>query len=267
MTKETPALIDTHAHLDDEQFSDDLTEVVGRASAAGVDQIVNVGYRPARWKTTLALANRFPHIRYALGLHPHHADEWSDETESELLRLLRIEQPLALGEIGLDYFRNLTPPELQKIAFRRQLQIASEMKLPVIIHQRAAESDLIDILKETPADLVCVLHSFDGTHELASFAFDRGYLLGVGGLMTRKSADAVREIVRDYPLDRLLLETDSPYLVPSGLESRRNEPANIAVIAGDLAELRGVPLASVERATTESARRVFPALLSATATT
>ncbi len=266
MTETTPFLIDTHAHLDDEQFTDDLDAVLSRAYAAGVGQIINVGYRPMRWKSTLALADRFPQIKYALGLHPHHAEEWSDEVESQLLTLLKTQNPVALGEIGLDYFRNLTPPEVQKVAFRRQLQIAYELHLPVIIHQRSAEGDLIDILRETSSDLVCVLHSFDGTQELASFAFNRGYILGVGGLMTRKSADIVQSIVRDYPLEQLILETDCPYLVPSGLKLRRNEPANIAIIAERLAELRRLSFADVQEVTTANSCRVFSRLLSATAT-
>jgi len=252
-----PALIDTHAHLDDDQFDGEVDAVIQRALAAGVQGIVNIGYRPKRWTTTLALAERFPEITFALGLHPHHADEWSPETEATLTELIKAYGPVALGEIGLDYFRNLNPPELQRKVFERQLEIASDLAMPVVIHQRAAEADLIDSLKCAPANLVCVLHSFDGTYELAEFGLDRGYYFGIGGLMTRAASAQLRTVLSAVPVDHMLIETDSPYLVPAGAKSRRNEPANCVVIADRLAELKRAEVSELVNKCTQNAQRVF----------
>jgi TatD DNase family protein len=261
-----PRFIDTHAHLDDRQFGDEVGDVIARAAAAGVETIVNIGYRPSVWHTTLALAKRFSNLRYTLGLHPHHADEWSPEVARELRSLLTSEQPVALGEIGLDFYRNLSPADVQERVFREQLDWALEFDLPVIIHQREAERDVMRVLRDAPPELVCVLHSFDGTRDLADLAFEKGYFLGAGGLMTRAKAETVREVLKTARLDRLLLETDSPYLVPAGIKDRRNEPANIPAIAANLAALRGETVETVAAATSQNASRLFKLLLSATTT-
>lgn len=257
MTAEIATLIDTHAHLDDEQFGGDLDGVINRAAAAGVDRIINIGYRPARWRSTLDLADRYPCISYTLGLHPHHVDEWSDAVERELLELLEQRRPVAVGEIGLDYFRNFNPANLQRAVFARQLTIAAEFRLPVVIHQRQAEQDLMHDLAGSAPDLVCVLHSFDGTAELAQLAIDRGWYVGVGGLMTRSGSEELRDVLKGAPLDRIVVETDAPYLVPAGVKNRRNEPANVAIVVERLAALHGMSVVEVARATYENANCVF----------
>ena len=183
MSIERPALIDTHAHLDDDQFDGDVGDVLKRARSVGVARVINVGYRPGRWQSTLALASSCPEIAYTLGLHPHHVDEWSPPVEAELERLLQETSPVAVGEIGLDFYRNLNPPNLQRTVFERQLSIAANFHLPVVIHQRAAEADVMEVLASFPSNLVCILHSFDGTRELVEFGSSRGYYFGVGGLI------------------------------------------------------------------------------------
>lgn len=263
MSNVRPAAIDTHAHLDDEQFGDEVGAVIERAVMAGVHRIVNIGFRPDKWRSTLALAETFPEVDYALGLHPHHAEEWSPLVESELRTLLTATAPVALGEIGLDYVRNINSKELQCRVFERQLQIAEEAALPVIIHQRGAEADLIHILGNAPPGLGCVLHSFDGTEKLAEFASARGYFVGVGGLMTRPNSGALRAVLKDVPVGLFLLETDAPYLVPSGVKQRRNEPANIPTIAHRLADLTGMPVDRVIAQCTENAERLFGTLANA----
>jgi TatD DNase family protein len=262
-----PALIDTHAHLDDDQFAGDVENVIQRAVAAGVQRIVNIGYRPERWRTTLAFADRFSEIAFTLGLHPHHAEEWSPSTESTLRGLIDAQRPVALGEIGLDYFRNFNPPALQRTVFERQLEIALELGLPVVIHQRAAELDLIDALKNAPANLVCILHSFDGTAELAEFGLARGYYFGVGGLMTRAASAELKSVLSSIPIERFLIETDSPYLVPAGTKNRRNEPANCVIIAGQLAELKHVEIDDLIKTCSRNAELIFGNLLSTSAPT
>lgn len=256
-----PIFIDTHAHLDDDQFGVDVGAVMERAAAAGVGRIINIGYRPERWKTTLSLAERFPGIAFTFGLHPHHVDEWSPEVEADLRWLLEERRPIAVGEIGLDYFRNRHPPVAQARVFTRQLDIALEFKLPVVIHQRSASDDLVAILRTTSSDLVCVLHSFDGTVELAELAFERGYFLGAGGLMTRAGSAHVRDVLARAPRQSLVLETDAPYLVPAGVKERRNEPAYLPVIAEQLANLIEIDPPALIEMCTENAQRAFGPLL------
>lgn len=262
MISEAPPLIDTHAHLDSEQFGNEVAEIIARARTANVVRIVNIGYRLARWETTLALADRFPEIAFTLGLHPHHAEEWSDETERLLCEYLTLHRPIAVGEIGLDFNRNLNPPHVQEQVFRRQLAIAAEFGLPVVIHQRDAENEVLAVLRETPKSLACVLHSFEGSTKLADFATDRGYLLGVGGIMTRAKSTSLREVLRTVPLELLVLETDSPYLVPAKVKHQRNEPANVARIAENLSTLHGVSIDDLAKVTTNNAERVFGPLVS-----
>lgn len=257
-----PVLIDTHAHLDDEQFAGDVDEVIGRAATIGIGRIVNIGYRPARWETTLALADRFPIVAFTLGLHPHHAEEWSEGCEARLRHLVASRRPVAIGEIGLDYNRNANPAEVQRRVFLRQLELASDVGLPVVIHQRDAEQDVSAILHGLPANVACVLHSFDGSAELATFAIERGYMLGVGGLMTRSKSQPLRDVLAQVPLDNLLLETDSPYLVPAGVKNRRNEPTALVQVAESLSSLLGIPQHEVVDATTANAQRIFGPLLS-----
>jgi TatD DNase family protein len=260
------ALIDTHAHLDDEQFAEDVEAVIERAMASGVKRILNIGYRPERWHTTVALAARFPSLSFTFGLHPHHAEEWSTAVETELIELIRLHEPVAIGEIGLDYFRNFNPATRQRAVFSRQLEIAAEVSLPVVIHQRAAERDLIEVLGDAPTDVRCVLHSFDGTAELAEFAMERGYFFGVGGLMTRSGSSSLRDVLSRVPIEHMLLETDSPYLVPAGIKNRRNEPANATVVAQRLATLVELSVESVCAVTTANAERVFGTLCATSAT-
>lgn len=258
MNSPRPGLVDSHAHLDSEQFGDEVDEVIARAVDAGVTRIINIGYRPTRWKTTIDLAARFPDlIDVTFGLHPHHAEEWSPETERELRALLAARRPLAIGEIGLDFNRNLNPPELQANVFRRQVAIAVEFGLPVVIHQRDAEDTLIEILRQFPSSLACVLHCYEGSTNVANFAIERGYYLGIGGLITRSKSVALRESVTKIPRELLLLETDAPYLVPAKVKNQRNEPAYLVRTAETLSALIGVTLSELSSLTAANAERVF----------
>jgi TatD DNase family protein len=257
-------LIDTHAHLDDRQFDEDRNDVLARAIEAGVRTIVNIGYRPGVWETTIALAARVPLVKHTLGLHPHHAELWSDQTEATLRRLVAETKPLAIGEIGLDLYRNMAPLDVQLRAFREQAAIAYELGLPIVIHQRAAEAELIPELEKLPERLRCILHSFEGSPALANLAIERGDFVGAGGLMTRSRAQSVRDALLAVPLEQILIETDSPYLAPAKVKNQRNEPANLPRIAAALADLYGHPVDSIARTTTANAKRAFSLLLSAT---
>ncbi|MDQ3656060.1 MAG: TatD family hydrolase, partial [Chloroflexota bacterium] len=251
------AWIDTHAHLDDPAFDPDRDHVLADAAAAGVRRVINVGYRPLRWDSTIELTRTYPLVWHMLGLHPGHADEWSPETRDQLTALVRSTSPVAIGEIGLDYFRDGPSPALQAVAFHQQVEIATEDGLPIVIHQRAAEDDLITALTRVEHACQVLLHSFEGTNRLATVVNDRGFYVGVGGLATRAGSEWLRQTLRTISLDRIVLETDSPYLVPAGVKERRNSPANIPLIAERLAPMWNVDQAAFATATTRNAERLF----------
>lgn len=249
--------VDTHTHLDDSAFEEDRDDVISRANAAGVHRMVNVGYAPARWQTTIALAAGSPDIAFSLGLHPGHADEWTDGLLAELELLARNHPVAAIGEIGLDFALETPDPALQHRVFEAQLDLAQALDLPVIIHQRAAGSACAEVLGGAAPDQRVVLHSFDGNGALLELGLARGWTFGVGGLMTRKSSEELRLALKTIPLDRIVLETDSPYLVPRGLKTRRNTPESIPHIAEALAALLHLPVHDVAAITTATAEGIF----------
>ncbi len=256
-TAVVPVLIDTHAHLDDDAFDADRHEVIERARRAGVRSIVLIGYHEAIWERTIDTARSFDGGFVALGLHPQHAAQFDSTLIDRLRTLARSSGAVAIGETGIDLFRDGPPLGMQEGAFRAQLDLAAQLGLPTVIHQRAAEDETLAILRETSIDQTIILHSFDASERTARVARDRGWYLGVGGLMTRAASEGIRAIIRDFPIDRLLLETDCPYLVPTGMRMRRNEPANLGAVAARLADLRGVPVATIALSTTANARRAF----------
>ena len=253
----TPVWIDTHVHLDDPAFDDDRETVLGDARAAGVAGLVNIGYRPAVWETTLALARRHPCVAFTLGLHPGHADEFSASTLETLARLVEATQPVAIGEIGLDFFRNGPPPALQEDALRQQLRLALACGLPAVIHQRAAEAELLAVLASEPDLPLLVLHSFDGSDRYADFATERGCLVGVGGLATRQRSSDLRRVLSRIDPNRVVLETDAPYLVPAGGRDRRNSPVSVPSIGEAVAPLWSVAPAELAVLTTAAASAAF----------
>jgi len=253
--------IDTHAHLDDPVFDNDRMEVIARASQAGVSRVINVGYTPERWRTTVDLATTFSAIVPILGLHPHHADEFTDSTMEELRHMLLASRACALGEIGLDYFRKGPSAVNQRKSFTAQMQLAHSLGLPVVIHQRAAENDLMRELSYSSISAKVLLHSFEGSQCLVDMTLERGYQFGVGGLMTRASSGDLRDVLRGLPLNRMVLETDSPYLVPRGSKGRRNEPSATPTIGAALANLLGIDVEQVASQTTANAQTFFGAAL------
>ncbi|MDQ2682040.1 MAG: TatD family hydrolase [Chloroflexota bacterium] len=249
--------VDTHIHLDDAQFDDDRDAVIDAAIAAGIVRLINIGYEPGVWETTLALADRRPEIGFVLGLHPGSTDKWSRETFAALSDLVRSRRPLAIGEIGLDYYWTQENKAQQRESFERQIELALDLALPIVIHQRSAATDVRAVLSSAPQRLRVILHSFDGDPALADLAEERGWFLGVGGLATRRQAEELRDRLTRFPIDQLLLETDAPYLIPAGIKERRNVPANIPIIAGRLAGLTGRPVDEIARVTTANAERAF----------
>ena len=236
----SPPIVDTHTHLDDPAFDPDRDTIIEASRAAGVRRFVNIGYAPDRWETSRALRERHPDIDFALGLHPQLAEQYDGSLERDLRRAIELLAPVALGETGFDFSRPAPSVEAQGRAFRGQLEIAASERLPTIVHQRDASDALISELDRWPDLAPIVLHSFDGTQRLADWAKERGCFVGIGGLATRRSSALLREVLVRIPVDRLLLETDSPYLAPPGSASRRNLPANLPGIAALLAPLWNV---------------------------
>ncbi len=249
--------VDTHTHLDDEAFQIDRDQIITNATEAGVGRMINVGYSPRRWATTAALHAAYEHVSAMYGLHPQHANEWTDTVMVELVSYLQAGGTVAIGEIGLDYFRPSPAPDIQQAVFKIQLSIAVDLRLPIVIHQRDAESDLMTVLSEFATLPPVVLHSFDGTKRLADYALERGWSIGIGGLATRRSSGNLRRVLASIPVDALLLETDSPYLVPAGGRERRNDPTNVPLIAELLAPTWNVTTKELGEVTTKRAQEVF----------
>ncbi|MBC7188351.1 MAG: TatD family hydrolase [Calditrichaeota bacterium] len=250
-------LIDTHAHLDFPELAQDVADVIRRAREVGVVSIVNVGVDLASSQASVRLAEEYDGVYAAVGIHPHDAATANEETLRELCRLVQHPKVVAVGEIGLDYYRDHSPREVQRNVFRRLLNMAAEAGLPVIIHTRQAWDDVLAAVREVMGDSGRgVFHCFSGGIDGAREVLDMGFHVSFTGVLTFKNARAV-EVLAHVPLDRLLLETDCPFMAPEPHRGRRNEPAYVHFIAQKAAEVLGVPLAEVARRTTENARRLF----------
>jgi TatD DNase family protein len=259
--------IDTHAHLDFKDFDADRPEVIASAVTAGVEKIVNVGADMAGSRASVKLATAYESIFATVGIHPHDAQEATEDNINELERLVRHGKVVAIGEIGLDYFKSKTSPTLQKEAFVRQLDLAKDHNLPVIIHTRDAEKDVMDILRHYQG-LQGVIHFFSGSPEFALHVIEFGLHVSFTGVITFKPRasdagsgakyDYLREqIINSIPLDRMMIETDCPFAAPEPYRGWRNEPAFVVEIAKKIAQYRGVPLKEIEAATTATAERFF----------
>ncbi len=261
------ALVDTHCHLDFDAFDADRAEVIARAQEAGVDAIVNPSIDRANAAKVVALAQETACVYAAVGVHPNSSTEWNAHCAEELRQLAQHSRVVAIGEIGLDYYWDDAPHDVQQKALQAQLELAAEMELPVIVHNREASEDLLAILLEWQAGLASsanslaarpgVLHSFSGDQAMAERAVAAGYFLGFTGPLTFKNAPDLQAIARQVPLERILIETDSPFLSPHPLRGQRNEPARVQLVAEKLAELKGLPYEEVAAATTANARQLF----------
>jgi TatD DNase family protein len=244
-------LIDSHCHVTAEAFEGDRAEVLARAAEAGVERIVCPGTGAASVRAALALARSGAPVAPAAGIHPNDLSEDWDEVAA----LAREPEIVAIGETGLDYYRGKESAVEQRRSFLRHLRLASDLRLPVIVHNREADEDVLRAIEEWGG--TAILHCFVGGPELAARALAAGCYLGLGGPLTFKSSDALRETVRELPLDRLLVETDAPYLAPAPHRGQRNEPANVRLVVERLAEVRGVAVDMVARATAANATKAF----------
>ncbi|AOH48792.1 hydrolase TatD [Selenomonas sp. oral taxon 920] len=254
--------IDTHAHLYDERYDDDRAEMIARAAAAGVTQIISMGDTMAASAQVVADAEQYPTLYAAVGVHPESACVLTDAERAQLLTWAKHPKVVAIGEIGLDYYWEKDPKvrALQRELFVTQLNLARAAGLPVCIHDREAHGDTLAILQAAGRDLTGVLHCYSGSLETARELWKLGYYIGVDGPLTFKNAGKLPAIVREAPQESLLIETDSPYLAPVPKRGKRNEPAYVVHVAAKIAELRGETVEEVARYTTENARRLYPKL-------
>lgn len=255
-------LIDTHCHFNHDRLAGDLDACLERAAAAGVRQMIVVGYDVPSSELAIAQAESHPGVLFAaIGVHPHDARHWDAASAARLRDLADRASVVAIGEIGLDFHYDFSPREAQYAAFRAQLALAREAELPIVIHCREAYPETLQVLAgEGAAEIGGVMHCWAGTPEHAGETVRLGMALGFGGTLTFKSAEEVREAATTIPADRLLVETDAPYLAPAPHRGKRNEPSYTRLVAERLAELRGLPVAEIEALTTANARRVFPRL-------
>ncbi len=252
--------IDTHCHLDFEQFEADFDAVIERARGHGISRIIVPAVDLPGCRRVIHLAENYEEIYAAVGVHPNSSVNWQDQWIDQIRKMVDHPKVVAIGEIGLDYYRDHSPHATQKKAFSAQLELAAEVELPVIIHNRDASIDILTFLKRSALSInqnKGVLHSFSGDWQTAQAALELGYLLGFTGPVTFKNADSLRSVAKRVPSDRLLAETDAPFLAPQKYRGRRNEPAYVSLVVEQLAALHNVSVAEMARITTNNAIGLF----------
>jgi TatD DNase family protein len=252
--------IDSHTHLDVPQYDADRAEVIERALAAGIDTMLEIcGSDVARGSLDLGikLAEEYPFIYAAVGVHPHEASLYDEALEQKLIEMSGHEKVIGWGEIGLDYHYDNSPRDVQRQVFRRQVELGQRCNLPIIIHTREAEDDTIAILRDAPPDIRGVIHCFTGTQELAEVAIGMGFYISFSGVLTFKTAGDLREVARNTPIDKILIETDCPFLAPVPHRGKRNEPAFVKETAAKLAEIKGASIDEIARITSVNFKRLF----------
>lgn len=252
-------LIDTHCHLDFPDFEAERDAIIERARAAGVGQMITISTRVKRFDTILAIAEAYPNVFCSVGTHPHNADEELDITVDDLIRLSAHPKVVAIGEAGLDYFYDNAPRDAQAEGLRRHIAAARQTGLPLVIHSRSADEDMAAILTEETGKGVFpfLLHCFSSGPELARVGVELGGYVSFSGILTFPKSEELREIAKTVPHDRMIVETDAPYLAPKPFRGKRNEPAYVRYVADKVAELRGMASADLAAVTSANARRLF----------
>ncbi len=250
-------LIDTHAHLEMRAFDEDRDAVVRRAGEAGIDVIVTVGTNLQDCRKAITIAGRYDSVYAAIGIHPHDVKGIDGETYHLIRRLAGQPKVVAYGEIGLDFFRNRSPRNDQIRCFGEQLELAAELGMPVIIHDREAHRETLEMLAGWKGKKGGIIHCFSGDAVMAGKCLESGFYISIPGPVTYPKSEKLLDVVRQVPLDRLLVETDAPYLSPHPCRGQRNEPAYVVYTAKKVAETKGLPLEEVAEATSRNARAVF----------
>jgi TatD DNase family protein len=251
-------LFDTHVHLNDEQFSDDLDEVIERAKEAGVEKMVVVGFDRPTIEKAIKLVDQYDFLYASIGWHPVDAIDMTEDDLEWIETLTAHPKVVAIGEIGLDYHWDKSPKDVQKEVLRKQIRLAKKVKLPIIIHNREATQDILEILKEEGAHEVGgIMHCFSGSVETARECINMNFYISLGGPVTFKNAKKPKEVAAEIPLEKLLIETDCPYLAPHPYRGKRNEPALVKLVAEQIAELKGISYEEVAQKTMENAQKLF----------
>ena len=248
-------LTDTHCHLYYDEIKKDISNVLSRAKKLGVNRFICVGTNMEDSLQCLELAEKYENIFASAGIHPHDSKNVSPDYLDQIKKFMKSSEMVAIGEIGLDYYRNISLPDIQRLVFREQMQLAQELKKPVIFHNRDADIDIIKVLSDFP-DVIGVAHCFSSTISTAKTLLDMGYYISFSGNLTFRNSN-LPEVAKYLPLDGILVETDSPYLSPVPYRGKRNEPGRTRYVAEKLAEIHQVPLELVARKTTENANRLF----------
>lgn len=254
-------LVDTHCHIDLDAFDDDRDAAVERAHQAGVMNMLVIGFEPERWKAALELREHVPGVSVAAGLHPNSANRFSAELLDQIATQAQRPEVIAIGETGIDLYWDDAPLDQQQRAFAAQIDLARQLDMPFIIHQRDAENEVLDVLRQFPTPLNGVLHCFTGDWHYAQSILDLGLHIGLGGAITFKSQTGLHQAASQIPLDRIVLETDSPFMAPVPYRGKRNEPSYVAIVAEQLADLRSLGPEQIAEATTRNAGQLFPGLL------
>lgn len=251
-------LFDTHVHLNAEQYKEDLEEVINRAQSEGVSNMVVVGFDTPTITKAIELAEKYSFIYASVGWHPVDAIDMTEQDLIWLEELAAHPKVVALGEMGLDYHWDKSPKDIQKEVFRKQISLAKRVKLPIIIHNREATQDIVNILKEEGAEEVGgIMHCFSGSKETAKECMDMNFYISFGGPVTFKNAKSVKEVASVIPLDKLLIETDCPYLTPHPFRGKRNEPSYVKLVAEEIAELKTLSYEEIASITTTNAKKLF----------
>lgn len=249
--------IDSHAHIQLSQFNRDREAVLKRAREAEVTNILVIGFDMETSLGAVELAEQHPHIYATVGMHPHDAKDLTPDTLKTFRELAAHPKVIALGEMGLDYYRNLSPRPVQKAAFEKQLDLAEALQMPIVIHNRDAYMDILPILEARQGRIRGVLHCFTGNVELMHRGLASGFHIGIGGIVTYKNAADVQAVAREVPEERLLIETDCPWLAPQFRRGKRNEPAYVRAVAEKIAELRGTSIETIGETTTRNFKALF----------
>lgn len=251
-------LIDSHVHLDDERFDGDRDILIKSLKSNGIELVINIGADMKSSIDSIELAKRYDNIYAAIGVHPHSASEMTEKTLDELRDMAKEDKVIAIGEIGLDYYYDNSPRDIQRKWFREQLELAKELDLPVIIHSRDATKETYDIIKEAKdGTLRGVIHCFSGSVEVAMEYIKLGFYISIGGTVTFKNSRVVREVAEAVPLDKFLVETDCPYLTPEPYRGKRNEPMFVKYAAEKIAEIRGISFEELSKATNKNTKELF----------
>lgn len=251
-------MIDTHAHLNDSKYDTDLPEVIAHANAAGVERIVVCGYDLASSRRAIEIASSYESVFATVGVHPHDAKSFDADTLCQIAELSTHAKVIAIGETGLDFHYDFSPREEQFRAFEAQLELAVTLDLPVVVHSRESNDEALQVLMERAGNNVrCVFHYFSGDEGFARRVLDAGFYIGIDGPITYKGAEKLRRVVRMCPTDRLLIETDCPYLTPIPHRGKRNEPAYVRLVAEEIARIKGLDISEIDEMTTRNAGELF----------